>query len=870
MTIRLLHAFCTAVLVASVSSAQDKAKYLHPNVGTEQRIDDLLRQMTPEEKISQIYDAWGSQGVPRLKIPALLKTEGLHSQSYSTGATIFPQAIAMAATFDPNLINKVGQQTAIEAKAAHLRASWSPVLDVVRDVRWGRTEETYGESSYLVSRMGVAWINGFQSEGMIAIPKHFAGHGQTMGGRDSQDIGLSERVMREIHLPGFRAAVEEAHAGGIMAAYGTWDGVPANASTTLLQKILRQEWGFDGMVVSDCGAPEHFISKHAVAHTPEEAAALSAYAGVNMECGSIYKTAMMKAIASNRVTLAQLDEIVRPTLRTKFRLGLFDHLTPDKMLWDQLPEYDANDSRALAREVEIEGAVLLRNDNHVLPLNKGIRTIAVIGPNADLGQTGDYSPKLAPNQLITVLQGIKSHAGPNTQILYAPGLTNPVSMDTSKFAEAVATAKKADVAVVVVGDNSHQGGGEATTGENKDGAKLDFPGAQRDLIKAIYATGTSVVLVFVNGKPFTLDWEAEHIPGILVTWYPGEEGGNATAELLFGERNPSGRLPITWPRSPAQLPLNYDYHPSGRGYDYYDIQFAPQYRFGYGLSYSKFKYSNLQITPKPGDPGFVTVNADVQNIGSLDGDEVAQLYVTDEVASVSTAVIELQGFKRMTLKAGETGRVTFELTPYQLSLLDANMVRRVEPGLFRIHVGGVSPDVPKDINQGRKANIGFYNPLEGVSGEFMEPIAYSAHFVYRLETPEKAQSGQPFEATVTVKNDGNLTDVTEAKLYHGVELGSWRFELKPGEEKSHTFHPVVYEPGEMAVIGGTQMITKSIIVASPGYSRFGELDCHGGPGLEGRLGDAGTTPWKVRVISPASRRYQSLGSFSPSASSVSQ
>jgi len=816
MKIGSLFAYGVMAIAAVSSVAQQKAKYLDPDAMVEDRIDDLLPRMTIEEKVSQIVDSWGSASIQRLGVPALLKTEGLHSQSYSTGATIFPQPISMAATFDPDLIEKVGQQTAIEAKAAHLRASWSPVLDVVRDVRWGRTEETYGESPYLVSRMGVAWIKGFQGEGMVAVPKHFAGHGQPMGGRDSQDIGLSDRTMREIHLPSFRAAVEEAHAGGIMAAYGLWDGVPDNASITLLQKILRQEWGFDGMVVSDCGGPEHFLTKHAIVQTQEEGVALAAAAGVNMECGGLYKAAMAKAVADGFVTEAQLDTVVRPTLRTKFRLGLFDHPTPEKMVWDKLPEYDTAQSRELARKVEVEGAVLLQNDSHILPLHKDIKTIAVIGPNADLGQTGDYSPKLAPHQLITVLQGIRSHAGPNTQVLYAPGLATPLATDTSKFDEAVALAKKADVVVLVVGDNSYPGGGESTTGENRDGATLDFPGAQRELIKAVAAAGTPVVLVIVNGKPFTLDWESGHIPGILVTWYPGEEGGDATADLLFGIQNPSGRLPVTWPRTPGQLPLNYDYHPSGRGYSYYDLPFTPQYRFGYGLSYTKFQYSNLRIKPKDGDPGFVSVSADVRNIGDRDGDEVAQLYITDEVASVSTPVIELEGIKRISLHAGEAGRVTFALTPYQLSLLDADMVRRVEPGKFRIHVGGVSPDVPKEMNQDRKAKVGFFDPENGLSGEFTEPKTYAAHFVYKMDLPDKASSGQSFAATVTVRNDGDLTDVTEAKLYDSVELASWRFELKPGEEKSHTLEVSIYKTGDMALVAGSQIITTPIsVVDSP-------------------------------------------------------
>ena len=801
---------CLASLLPYLSLAQETQKYLAPGVPVELRIDDLLHRMTVDEKVDQISDSWGSAAIPRLQVPSLLKTEGLHSQSYSTGATIFPQPIGMAATFDTDLIGKVGKQTAVEAKAAHIRESWSPVLDVARDVRWGRVEETYGESPFLVSRMGVAWIEGFQGEGMFAVPKHFAGHGQPMGGRDSNDIGLSVRVMREIHLPSFRAAIEEAHAGGIMAAYGLWDGVPDNASATLLTKILRQEWGFEGFVVSDCGALENLVQKQGIVETMPEAAALGIGVGVNMNCGSTYKDWAAKALEKGLITESQLDDAVRPILRAKFKLGLFEHPEPDKMVWEKLPEYDTAGARALAREVAVEGAVLLKNDNSLLPLNRNDKTIAVIGANADSGQTGDYSPTIAPNQLITVLKGIQSHVGPNTRVLFAPGLDTPLSTETSKFAEAIAAAKQADVAIVVVGDSSHPGGGEGTTGENRDGATLDFPGAQRELIKAIQTTGTPVVLVMVNGKPFTLDWEADHVPAILVTWYPGEEGGDAAADLLFGDRNPSGRLPLTWPRDRGQLPLNYDYQPSGRRYDYYDMSFDPQWRFGYGLSYTQFRYSNLRITPKDDDPGFVTVTADVENTGSRDGDEVSQLYVTDLIASVVTPVVELKGIQRISLKAGKKKTITFQLTPYQLSLLDANMVRRVEPGQFRIHVGGVCPDVPKRVIDGRKTKIGFSDPLEGVSGEFDEPKEYSARFVYTLDAPDHANNGQAFSATVTVRNEGNLTDVTEAKLYDGFQLDSWSFELKPGEMKSHLFQPTMYRSGNLAVVADAQMVTKEI------------------------------------------------------------
>lgn len=800
-------------LLAYRMQGQESAKYLDPHVPTKQRIDDLLSRMTVEEKISQISDNWGSVGIPRLKVPALLKTEALHGQSYSIGATIFPEPIGMASTFDTSLIQEVGRQTAVESKAAHLLSAWAPVINLARDVRWGRTEETFGESPYLVSRMGVAWIEGFQSEGLIAIPKHFAVHGAPLGGRDSHDVGFSDRVMRETFLPPFRAAIEEAHAGGVMAAYSTWQGVPDNISSILLDKILRQEWEFKGYVVSDCGALENLVIKQGVATTYEEAAALGIKAGVNMNCGGTYKKYGAKAVADGLVTEAQLDAVVRPILEAKFRLGLFEHPGPSKMVWDKLPEYDTPDSRALARKVEVEGAVLLKNDNNLLPLSRSLKSIAVIGPNADVAQTGDYTGKLAPDQMITVLKGIRSHVAATTKVIYAPGLPSPVSTDLSQIPEAVAAAKQADVAVVVVGDNSHPGSVKDTSGENNDGATLELPGAQRELIKAVQATGTPVVLVVVNGKPFTLAWEAEHIPAILATWYPGEEGGDATADLLFGDRDPSGHLPVTWPRSPGQLPLNYDYLPSGRRYDYYDMSFSPQWRFGYGLSYTQFRYSNLRIQPKNGDQGFVTVSADVENIGKRDGDEVSQLYITDTVSSVLTPMIELEGVQRISLKAGEKKSVTFDLTPYQLSLLDQDEARRVEPGQFRIHVGGVSPDVPNGVIDERKKKIGFSDPLQGVSGEFVEPKAYEAKFVYTLNAPASANAGHAFPVEVTVKNAGNLTDVTEAKLFNSSQLGSWSFELKPGETKSHTFMVALHHSGNLAVVAGAQMISRQIVIS---------------------------------------------------------
>ena len=782
-------------------------KYLDPSVPIEERIDDLLPRLTLEEKVVELSDDWGSKGIPRLKIPALLKTEGLHGQSYSHGATIFPMPIQMASTFDTNLINQVGVATAVEAKAANLRASWSPVLDVARDARWGRVEETYGEDPWLVSRMGVAWISGFQSEDMIAVPKHFAGHGEPLGGRDSNDVGLSDRTMRSVHLVPFRAAIEEAHAGGVMAAYSTWDGTPNNASLELLQGILRQEWEFNGIVVSDCGGPEHFLSKQTVVTNLEEACRSAILAGVDSECGSAFKKALVSAVQKGILKESDLDVNVRDMLRTKFKLGLFENPGRQSMVWDKLPAYDTPEHRALAREVAVEGSVLLKNDG-VLPLSKDLGTVAVIGPNAEVGQTGDYSGEAVTNQVISVLQGVKSHVSASTKVLFAKGC-DQTSEDTSGFAAAIDAAKQADAVILVVGDRST---GKSTSGENNDGATLEIPGVQRELIKQVQAVGKPVVLVLVNGKPFTLAWEAKNVPAILETWYPGEEGGNATADLIFGDRNPSGRLPITFPRHVGQLPLHYDYLPSGRNYTYYDMPFTPQYRFGFGLSYTTFKYSNLSTATK--DDGSVVITAEVQNTGSRDGDEVAQLYVTDVYTSVITPVIEQKGAQRIALKKGEHKTVSFTLTPYQLSFLNADMARVVEPGVFRVHVGGASPEPPSGSDN-HKLRFGFKDPAQGVSGEFQFARKYGADFVATLKAPASVHREDVFPATVTVRNQGNLTDVVEVKLFGATLLGTHRFEIAPGQSKSCNFSVAFADSGtqNLTAIVGKNAVTQPVKVA---------------------------------------------------------
>ncbi|HWB94509.1 MAG TPA: glycoside hydrolase family 3 N-terminal domain-containing protein, partial [Puia sp.] len=807
--------------------AQQIPPYLDSTLSVEARITDLLPRLTLEEKVQQLSDSWGSKGIPRLKVPAMLKTEGLHGQSYSTGATIFPQAIEMASSFDTALVHDIGKTTAVESRAAGLRVSWSPVLDVARDVRWGRVEETYGEDPYLVSRMGVAWIDGFQGQGMIAVPKHFAGHGEPLGGRDSHDVGLSDRTMRNVHLVPFRAAIREAHAGGVMAAYSTWDGVPDNGSRELLQKILREEWGFDGIVVSDCSAEENFYRKQSVVDNPDEAVKMAILAGVDIECGSVNAHTLAGAVRRGVLKESDLDVNLRRVFRAKYRLGLFDRPGPDKMNWEKLPVYDIPPHRALARQAAVEGSVLLKNDQ-VLPLSKDIRTIAVIGPTADSVETGDYSAKAAAGQLVTVLQGVRSHVSARTKVLYAKGC-GVLSMDSSGFGRAVEMASRADVVILAVGGHS---------GENVDGATLEIPGVQRRLIRRIAATGKPVVLVLVNGKPFTLSWESEHLAAILETWYPGEEGGDATADILFGDVNPSGRLPVTFPRHVGQLPLHYNYLPSGRNYDYYDMPFSPLYRFGYGLSYTTFNYSNLR-TAFDGDT--VLVSADIENTGNRAGDEVAQLYLTDVVSSVITPVISLKGFQRVHLDKGEKKTVVFQILPYQLSLLNASMERVVEPGVFRVHVGGVSPEPPSG-NTGHKLKIGFTDPREGVSGEFEMKKAYAALFVPSVSVAPAAGGGE--DLTVTVANEGNLTDVADIKIYADSLLDDHRSEIDPGQSMKHTFHVTLHRSGQqnITVLVGKKLLTAMVTVAAsqagPTHENASPL-AGAGNGREQRVGVVG-------------------------------
>ncbi|MDO8586019.1 MAG: glycoside hydrolase family 3 N-terminal domain-containing protein [Armatimonadota bacterium] len=808
LALLLTLAFCAA---ARADSAKEYKAYLDPKKPVEIRVKDLLSRMTVEEKVHELTEDWGIPGNERIGIPFLSKAEAVHGFGYGEGATIFPQAIGLAATWNTDLVYRVADVIGEETLEANTYQAWSPVLDVARDPRWGRVEESYGEDPYLVSRMGVAYITGFQKRNLIATPKHFAAHGAPLGGRDSNDVGFSERVMREVFLPPFRAAFVEAKAGSVMNAYSAWeDGAPCVSSKKLLMGILREEWGFEGFVVSDCGSVEHLYQKHGVAADGLESAKWAIEAGVSCNCGDAYKNHLLDAIKAGMVSQQDLDFAAGRILRSLFLLGLFEN-PPKPKKWDNNAGWDSPEHRAVALQAARESIVMLKNEKGFLPLKKSMKSIAVIGPSADDPQLGDYSCKPKEGQLVSVLDGVKKIVSPSTVVRYARGCDH-VDTSTKGFAEAVKIAKDSDVAIVVVGDKS-----DLTSGENHDRAHLNLPGVQDELVKAVGETGTPTILVLSNGRPVIFNWAADKLPAILATWYPGEEGGTAAAEVIFGDYNPAGRLPITFPRFEGQLPLYYNYKPSGRNYDYFDEQFAPRYAFGHGLSYTKFEYSNLQITPRDSADGNVNVSVDVRNTGARAGDEVVELYITDMVSSVSTPVMELKGFRRITLQAGETKTVEFALTPYQLSLLDRNMDRAVEPGSFKVMVGGVSPSAPP--HDGQKVNVGYSGPDKGVSAEFEVTKRLAAAFKYSVQAPAQVKAKQTVTVKVSVRNSGQLTDVGQVKLFvDGKPVGSKRFELDPGKSKTFEFPVVFAKSGSATVtaVGKDAAVSKTATAKAAG------------------------------------------------------
>ncbi len=730
----------------------EKPLYLNPTFTVEVRVRDLLQRMNLAEKIAQLgsvpaHDLLegekfsheraekilskgigqitriaGSRGVniapketaeianeiqrfllegTRLKIPAIVHEECL-SGFMAKGATTFPQAIGLASTWDPELVQGITSIIREQMKATGAHQGLSPVLDVARDPRWGRTEETFGEDPYLVACMGLAYIMGLQGEdpksGIIATPKHFAAHGFPEGGRNCAPVHVPPREFREVFLFPFEVAIRKAKALSLMNAYHEIDGIPCAASRDLLTGILREEYGFTGFVVSDYGSIKMLQTFHHVAADEKEASILALEAGIDVELPRVecYGEPLLQAVKEGLISEATIDEAVSRVLRAKFFLGIFENPYVDAEYTPSV--FDTAEHRARALQAARESIVLLKNDG-ILPLNRNVKSVAIIGPNADSTRNllGDYSYTAHLScesdavPVISILSGIKKKALSQTVVYYAKGCDIP-KLSTEGFAEALEAAKKSDVVVAALGERSGLSPSDVS-GEGRDQASLNLPGVQEDLLKALCKTGKPIVLILVNGRPINLSRIAEACSAILEAWFPGEEGGNAVADVLFGDYNPGGKLPTSFPLDVGQVPVHYSRKPSSFR-DYVFKSSKPLFPFGHGLSYTKFEYSSLNIVPeKVGSAGKVMVIFEVRNVGNRVGDEVVQLYISDEVASVSRPVKELKGFKRITLKPEEKKTITFRLSVDQLAFYDRQMRFVVEPGTFKLMIGSSSEDI---------------------------------------------------------------------------------------------------------------------------------------------------------------------------------
>lgn len=639
----------------------------------------------------------------RLKIPLFEVEEGTHGLMCS-GGTIFPEGMAIGSTWDMNLVQRIYEVAAREGRGVGIHALFTLVVEPTRDPRLGRNEEGYSEDPFLCSRISESIVKATQGSSISAVDKlvaglcHYPGQGQPVGGHERGAMEISERTLREVFLPPWVAGITKTGALGVMATYPAIDGVPVHKSEKILTKILRDELGFQGLVLSEGSGISTLLYEH-VAADAKESGQLSLKAGVDVGISfeDAYMNLLRDSVREGKVPVELIDRAVRRILWLKFRLGLFENPLVD--VERAVKVSHTKESQDLALLAAREGIVLLKNERSLLPLKKSIKSIAVIGPNAnhERNQLGDYIANTILQKVVTVLEGVKSKVSPETKVEYVKGC-EVFKGNLNEIAAAQAAAKRSEVAIVVVGENERRAANQlGTDGEGKDVASLDLTGLQEQLVKAVYQTGTPTIVVLINGRPLTIPWIAENVPAILEAWNCGEKGGEAVADVLFGDWNPSGRLPVTIPRHVGQYPFYYNYMPS-RAYwmksGYVDMSFAPLYEFGYGLSYTKFEYSNLQITPQEtGARGDVRVSVDVKNTGGRAGSEVVQLYLNDQVSSVTRPIKELKGFEKISLGSAEKKTVRFKLTPEELSFLDENLVRVVEPGKFNVMVGASSADI---------------------------------------------------------------------------------------------------------------------------------------------------------------------------------
>lgn len=664
--------------------------------GTE---DDIRRG-----HVGSFLGVWGAETTRRLQriaveetrlhVPLLFAADVIHGFR-----TIFPVPLAEASSWDVALAERSARAAALEATAHGLHWDYAPMVDIARDARWGRVVEGAGEDPFLGSAFAVARVRGLEggsvadASRMIATAKHFVAYGAAEGGRDYNTVDISERTLREVYLPPFRAAVE-AGAGSVMAAFNELAGVPMHANRRLLRDVLRDEWGFRGVLVSDYTGIKELMA-HGVAATPLDAARLALSAGVDVDMISGFYLSELPALVQRDPRFSRMiDGAVRRVLEAKASLGLFDDPYRYSDVARETVRTATAESRALSREAARESLVLLENRGQILPLSKRLRTLAVVGALADDARSvlGNWAAVGRPEEAVSILAGIRAAVSPSTRVLYARG-ASAKSDDTSGFAEAERAARSADAVIAVVGET------EDMSGEARSRAWLDLPGAQQALIDRLAAIHKPLVVILLNGRPLALSRLVAETPAVLEAWYPGSEAGNAVADVVFGDHDPSGKLPISFPRAVGQVPIYYAHKPTGRppnegefySSKYLDVAVTPLYVFGYGLSYTRFEYDNPRLSATHIAPDeTLRVNVTVRNTGQRPGNEVVQLYLRDDVASFTRPVRALRGFARVFLSPGAARELTFTLDRDDFALLDADGKRVIEPGTFTVFVGGSS------------------------------------------------------------------------------------------------------------------------------------------------------------------------------------
>jgi beta-glucosidase len=766
--------------------------YQDPSLSLQERVNDLLSRMNIEEKIAQLTSEYGrdfiqvnkelnndllekllKEGIgqitriggsttltpeeivkitnkiqkflvenTRLGIPAIMHEESLCGLA-ARKATIFPQSIGIASTWDPELVEKMTTIIRKQMRAVGSTQSLSPVLDLGRDPRWGRTEETYGEDPYLASSMGVAYVKGLQGDslkkGVIATGKHFIGYSFTQGGRNWGPSQITARDLLENYARPFEAAIRVANIGSIMNSYSEIDGLPCGVSYQILTELLRNKLGFNGLVVSDYETIKFNSRLHRIVSDPTEAAILALKAGMDVELPNRegFGKQFINYAKENKINEAEIDRAVSNVLKTKFQLGLFENPYTEEHIEHIKAVYNNPENKKIARELARKSIVLLKNDKSLLPLNTNFRKIAVIGPNANSARNlfGDYTyiPQFKAEltslsssitrewkqeikrvihpedpdafikrdyQIQTILEALKEVTPNEIKINYSKGC-NINDEDKSGFDEAIELVKNSDIAIVAVGGKSGLTL-ECTSGEARDRVQLGLPGIQLDLIKALYQTGKPIVLILINGRPLSIPWEKEHIPAIIEAWLPGEEGAGAVAEVIFGKYNPGGKLPVSILRNVGQVPLYHNHKPTGNlsvwNWNYVESNTTPLFPFSFGLSYSEFSYSNLKINKREIDiNGEVEISFDLTNISEFEGEEVVQLYVCDRKAHITRPVEELVGFKRVNLKPNERKTIKFLVSMDQLGFYDENMDFVVEPGIIDVFIGSIHAEYGSEL-----------------------------------------------------------------------------------------------------------------------------------------------------------------------------